>query len=80
MQDIRPSYSSFSTGAPTSTATARDGQTPLLCAAEYGHEAVVGQLLDRGAEAEAEDNYCCRTPLSWAAESVHEGVVRLLLG
>jgi ankyrin repeat protein len=53
------------------------GRTPLSCAAEKGHEAVVELLLEKGAELEAKDNYG-QTPLSWAAEKGHEAVVKLL--
>ncbi|RKL09689.1 hypothetical protein BFJ70_g16644 [Fusarium oxysporum] len=43
-----------------------------------GRVAVVQQLLEKGADVEAKDNLG-RTPLSWAAEMGHEGVVALLL-
>ena len=39
------------------------GRTPLLCAVENGHEAVVELLLEKGAELETKDSYSL-TPLS----------------
>ena len=41
-----------------------DGQTPLSCAADSGHEAVVKLLVEKGAELDSKDNDG-RTPLSW---------------
>jgi ankyrin repeat protein len=37
------------------------------------------KLLEKGAELDSKDNIYGRTPLSWAAESGHEAVVKLLL-
>jgi ankyrin repeat protein len=54
------------------------GQTPLLWAAESGHEAVVKLLLEMG-KADVDCNCNGRTPLSYAAENGHEAVVKLLL-
>ncbi|RYP53370.1 hypothetical protein DL768_001615 [Monosporascus sp. mg162] len=55
-----------------------DGETPLRWAAEGGHEAVVRQLLETGADVHARDKDG-RTALSYAAERGHEAVVQLLL-
>ncbi|RYP09021.1 hypothetical protein DL764_001517 [Monosporascus ibericus] len=55
------------------------GRTPLLWAAENGHEAVVKLLLaTEGVEADSKEIYG-QTPLSRAAENGHEAVVKLLL-
>jgi hypothetical protein len=54
-------------------------RTPLSWAAERGHDAVVKQLLEKGAELESTDNKHSRTPLSWATYNGHEAVVQLLL-
>jgi ankyrin repeat protein len=56
----------------------RPGQTPLSYAEEYGHEAVVKLLLEKGAELESKSDYG-QTPLSYAAQYRHEVVVKLLL-
>jgi ankyrin repeat protein len=53
-------------------------RTPLSYAAEYGHEAMVALLLEKGAELDTKDTYGW-TPLSYAAGSGHEAVVKLLL-
>ncbi|KAH3103429.1 hypothetical protein KXX00_004987 [Aspergillus fumigatus] len=54
------------------------GQTPLLWAVKHGHEAVVKQLLKKGADLESKDQYG-QTPLSWAAKHGHEAMVKQLL-
>jgi ankyrin repeat protein len=48
-------------------------------AAQYGHEAVVKLLLEKGADLETKGNMYSRTPLSLAAQYGHEAVVKLLL-
>jgi ankyrin repeat protein len=63
---------------PTSSLKDEYGRTPLLWAAENGHEAVVKLLLDKDADIESKDKND-RTPLSWAAKKAHEAVVKLLL-
>jgi ankyrin repeat protein len=55
-----------------------DGMTPLACAAENGHKAVVRLLLEKGAEIEEQD-HDGMTPLACAASSGHEAVVQMLL-
>jgi ankyrin repeat protein len=47
-------------------------------AAEKGHEAVVKQLLAKGADVESKDRFD-QTPLLWAAGKGHEAVVEQLL-
>ena len=56
----------------------RYSQTPLLWAAENGHEAIVKLLLASEAEVDSKD-YISRTPLSRAAGNGLEAVVKLLL-
>ncbi|KAM6513998.1 hypothetical protein FALCPG4_015182 [Fusarium falciforme] len=55
-----------------------NGQTSLSDAAEYGYEAVVHQLLEKGAETESKDRNG-RTPLSIAAANGDQAIVKLLL-
>jgi hypothetical protein len=52
--------------------------TPLILAAENGHTETVRLLLDKGANAEAKDNYD-RTPLWYAADNACDAVVEKLL-
>lgn len=54
------------------------GDTPLLRAAEKGHESVVRLLLDKNVNIESQDIIGC-TPLLRAVEAGHESIVRLLL-
>ena len=56
-----------------------DGETPLLIAAQRGHEEVVKLLLERievNADSMDKDN---QSPLSYAAAGGHEKIVKLLL-
>ena len=55
------------------------GNTPLIWAAENGHEGVVRLLLEQEDIKPDEPDEYGRTALSWAAESGHAGVVDLLL-
>ena len=56
----------------------KKGRTPLWWAAVEGHEAVVRQLLDKGADVDAKDNMG-QTLLLGAAESRRKAIVRQLL-
>jgi ankyrin repeat protein len=54
-------------------------ETPLLRAAESGHQAVIKLLLGvEGVDPDSKDSRFGRTPLSWAAGHGHEAVVKLL--
>ncbi|MBE3041637.1 ankyrin repeat domain-containing protein, partial [Candidatus Bathyarchaeota archaeon] len=53
-------------------------RTPLLWAAENGHEAIVKLLLEKSADVELKDYYG-QTPLLGAAGNGHEAIVKLLL-
>ncbi|KAK1762458.1 ankyrin repeat-containing domain protein [Phialemonium atrogriseum] len=53
-------------------------RTPLLWAAEEGHEAVLEILLCKGAGANLKDGFG-RTPLFWAARQGNETIVKMLL-
>jgi ankyrin repeat protein len=54
-------------------------RTPLLWAAQKGHETVVRLLLAKdGVDPDSKNSEYGRTPLSWAAENGHEAVVKLL--
>jgi ankyrin repeat protein len=63
-------------GAELETKDEVYGQTPLSCAARYGHEAVVELLLENSAELETKDENG-QTPLSWAAWNGHKAIVKL---
>jgi hypothetical protein len=52
--------------------------TNLIVGSYFGHEAVVGLLLEKSAELGAKDGFG-RTPIWWAVEEGHEAVVKLLL-
>ncbi|KAI0428576.1 hypothetical protein F5Y09DRAFT_312761 [Xylaria sp. FL1042] len=55
------------------------GRTPLLWAAERGHNAIVKLLLENNANFELKDGESGQTPLSLAANKGHTEVVKLLL-
>ncbi|KAH2748107.1 hypothetical protein KXW10_007083, partial [Aspergillus fumigatus] len=44
----------------------------------HGHEAVIKQLLEKGADLESKDQYG-QTPLSWAAKHGHEAEMQQLV-
>ncbi|CAG1970801.1 unnamed protein product [Fusarium graminearum] len=59
---------------------AEKGRTPMWCAAEEGHEAIVKLLLERqGVDVESKDTQYGQTPLCVAARFGHREVVRLML-
>ena len=56
------------------------GRTPLLWAADKGHERIVELLLERkDINPHTADSKYGRTPLVWAAAGGHSGIVKLLL-
>ena len=55
------------------------GYTPLVWAAQYGHEGVVKILLGRQGVDPGKPDKFAQTPLSYAAWGGHEGVVKTLL-
>jgi hypothetical protein len=57
----------------------RYGTTALFKAAERGNADVVKVLLDRGADVKVQDTFYRTTPMTWALDGKHVGVVRLLL-
>ncbi|KAI9842016.1 MAG: hypothetical protein M1837_007512 [Sclerophora amabilis] len=58
---------------------APDNVTDLMVYSFFGHESVLPSRQLTGAELESRDDTFGRTPLSWAAERGHEGMVQLLL-
>ncbi|RYO95296.1 hypothetical protein DL766_002282 [Monosporascus sp. MC13-8B] len=54
------------------------GWTPLFCAAEEGKEAVIGLLIEKGADPNSKD-MSGETPLTWAAKQGNEAVIQCLL-
>lgn len=65
-------------GVPVDTKFRYD-RTPLSFAADRGHVEIVRLLLDRGADADAQDSFYHNTSLGWAAYKGHVEVVKLLL-
>ncbi|KAJ5549031.1 hypothetical protein N7513_006265 [Penicillium frequentans] len=55
------------------------GYTPLARASMNGHEAVVGLLIDKGADVHATNHGYRQTSLHCASQKGHEAVVRLLV-
>ena len=56
----------------------KNGQTPLILAAELGYKEIVELLLANGADVNTRDSYGC-SPLWLAASAGHRGVLELLL-
>jgi ankyrin repeat protein len=54
------------------------GETPLHRAAAYGDEAMIGYLLDHGADKQARDAHG-NSPISWASEHLRPGSILHLL-
>lgn len=54
-------------------------QTPLLWAAENGHQEIVQLLIEKGANIESKNSRYSQTPLLWAAENGHQEIVQLLV-
>lgn len=71
-------YLFCSTGKFDINSRGRTNKTPLLWAAENGHEALVKLLLEQGADQECRGTDH-RTPLLWAARKGHEALVKLLV-
>jgi len=57
----------------------RYGTTALFKAAERGYAEVVKVLLDRGADVKVKDTFYGATAMSWALDSKHVDVVKLIL-
>ena len=56
-----------------------DSFSGLMLAAFFGLEGLAQRLIAQGAELDLRDRDNGRTPLSWAAETGHESIVKLLL-
>jgi len=54
-----------------------DGQTPLMAAAEYGHEEIVRFLLDKGADILASDDYG-RNAMDIARKKGWQNIIEML--
>ena len=65
-------------GADVNCREPGSGSTPLVVAAEMGHDAIVRALLDAGADTDLAANDGA-TPLHIAADSGHDAIVRALL-
>jgi len=57
----------------------RKGWTPLICAANGGHQATVSLLLSQHNTDAQSSDINSRTALSWAASKGHEAVIELLI-
>ena len=67
-------------GADVESKDGEYGQTPLSCAAFWGHPEVVKFLVhEGGADVESKGNVWGRTPLGFAAERGHLEIVKFLV-